>query len=114
MESLGSLFFFAAIAAVFWLLFIRPNVRRQKAQVAMQKALQVGDEVMLTSGFYGVLRGLDNDRVEVELAPGTTVTVARGAVGSVVPVDEDDTDHLDQADDSADADALRSSDPEEN
>lgn len=112
MQDLGSLFFFAAIAAVFWLLFIRPNVRRQKAQVAMQKALQVGDEVMLTSGFYGILRGLDDARVEIELAPGTTVTVARGAVGSVVPAEQDDTDHAVEADDTADA--PRTSDAEEN
>lgn len=85
MESLGSLLFFVAIAAVFWLLLIRPNVRRQRQQVAMQNALQVGEEVMLTSGFYGTVRALHDQRIEVELAPGTTVTVARGAVGSVVP-----------------------------
>ena len=85
MENVGSLLFFVAIAAVFWLLFIRPNVRRQKAQVAMQNALQVGDEVMLTSGFYATVRALDDQRLQVELAPGTTVTIARGAVGSIVP-----------------------------
>jgi preprotein translocase subunit YajC len=84
-EWLGQLFFFVAIAAIFWLLLIRPNVRRQKQQVAMQEALRIGDQVMLTSGFFGTLTALHDDRVEVELAPGTTVTVARGAVGSVVP-----------------------------
>ena len=104
MDWLAQLLFFAAIAAVFWLLLIRPNVRRQRQQVAMQESLRVGDQIMLTSGFYGTLRGLEDDRVEVELAPGTTVTVARGAVGSVVP----------PAVASDDADALPHSDPEEN
>lgn len=85
MEELAPLFFFAAIAAVFWLLIIRPNIRRQRAQVAMQQSVQVGDEVMLTSGFYGTLRAVEEDRVVVELGPGTSVTVARGAIGSVVP-----------------------------
>ena len=85
MDWLAQLLFFAAIAAVFWLLLIRPNVRRQRQTAAMQEALQVGDQIMLTSGFFGTLVSLDEDRVQVEIAPGTTVTVARGAVGSVVP-----------------------------
>ncbi len=92
MDWLAQLLFFAAIAAVFWLLLVRPNVRRQRQQVSMQESLQVGDQVMLTSGFYGTLRGLQDDRVEVELAPGTTVTVARGAVANVVPAADADDD----------------------
>ena len=50
MDWLAQLLFFAAIAAVFWLLLIRPNVRRQRQTAAMQEALQVGDQIMLTSG----------------------------------------------------------------
>ena len=94
MEEFAPLLFFAAIALVFWLLVIRPNVRRQKQQLVMQQSLSIGDQVMLTSGFYGTLTGLHDDRVEVELSPGTTVTVARGAVGAVVP-DPDQRDDLD-------------------
>lgn len=50
----------------------------------MQSALSVGDEVMLTSGVYGTLVELTEDRVHVEIAPGVVIHVARGAVGSVV------------------------------
>lgn len=85
MDWLAQLLFFAAIAAVFYFLLIRPNVRRQRQVTAMQEALRVGDQIMLTSGFFGVLQTLEEDRVVVELAPGTSVTVARGAVASVVP-----------------------------
>ena len=92
MDWLAQLLFFAAIAAVFWLLLIRPNVRRQRQTVAMQEALKVGDRIMLTSGFVGTLVSLEEDRVEVEIAAGTTVTVARGAVGSVVPPTGAETD----------------------
>ena len=92
MDWLAQLLFFAAIAAVFWLLLIRPNVRRQRQTVAMQEALQVGDRIMLTSGFFGTLVSLEEDRVEVEIAAGTTVTVARGAVGSVFPLTGPETD----------------------
>ncbi len=78
------------IALVFWLLIIRPASRRNKDMRAMQSSLSVGDEVMLTSGFFGTVRALHDDRLEVELAPGTVVTVAKGAVGNVVPRPGDD------------------------
>lgn len=105
MDWLAQLLFFAAIAAVFWLLLIRPNVRRQREQVAMQESLNVGDRVMLTSGILGTLRGLDDDEIELEIAPGTTVSVVRGAVGRVVPPAEPTL--------SDDADAPARSDAEE-
>jgi hypothetical protein len=42
------------------------------------------DEVMLTSGVFGTVRGLDEGVAQVEIADGVTVKVARGAVGQVV------------------------------
>ncbi len=50
----------------------------------MQSTLEVGDEVMLTSGVYATVRGLDEDVAQVEIADGVTIKVARGAVGQVV------------------------------
>ncbi len=79
------------IALVFWLLIIRPASRRNKELRTMQSRLSVGDEVMLTSGFFGTVRGVLDDRLEIELTPGgTVVTVAKGAIGSVVPRPGDD------------------------
>lgn len=50
----------------------------------MQSTLEVGDEVVLTSGVYGTVRGLDESVANVEIADGVTIRVARGAVGQVV------------------------------
>lgn len=54
----------------------------------MQSSLDVGDEVMLTSGVFGTLRALADDHVLVEVADGVTLKVLRGAIGSVVPAPE--------------------------
>lgn len=75
------------IALLFWLLVIRPASRRTRELSRMQSALSVGDEVMLTSGVYGTLRELHDDRVAVEIAAGVVIHVARGAVGTVVPAE---------------------------
>jgi len=78
-----------AIALVFWLLIIRPQSRRQRELRAMQASLSVGDEVILTSGIHGVVRGVDGDVVQVEVATGVTVRVARAAIGIVLPTTTD-------------------------
>lgn len=85
MQELVSLLPLVGIVLLFWLLVIRPAQRRQKATVRMQESLQVGDEVMLTSGIFGTLRTLEEDRVRVEVADGVVLEVVRAAIGNVVP-----------------------------
>jgi preprotein translocase subunit YajC len=85
------------IALLFWLFIIRPASRRQKELGRMQSSLSVGDEVVLTSGVYGVVTGLEDDHLLLQVADGVVIKVARGAVGTVAtrteqpdePVNED-------------------------
>ncbi|WP_370287959.1 preprotein translocase subunit YajC [Nocardioides sp.] len=83
MEGLTSWLFIAAIAVVFWLLIIRPAARRQKEVQALQAALAVGDDVMLTSGVLGTIVEADGDFLRLEIAPGVVISVVRGAVSSI-------------------------------
>jgi preprotein translocase subunit YajC len=86
-----ALLFYAAIALVFYLLLIRPQRRRQRELVSTRSALEVGAEVMLTSGIFGRVVSLEDETIHLELAPGTRVKVARQAVVRVVePVEADD------------------------
>ncbi len=84
MPELVSLLPIVGIALLFWLLIIRPASRRQKELVRMQGSLNVGDEVMLTSGIFGRLTTTEADHLRVEIAEGVTIRVARGAIASVV------------------------------
>jgi preprotein translocase subunit YajC len=72
------------IALLFWLFIIRPASRRQRELGRMQSSLSVGDEILLTSGVYGTVRLLEDDHLLLEVAPGVTIKVARGAVGTIV------------------------------
>jgi preprotein translocase subunit YajC len=85
------------IALLFWLFIIRPASRRQKELGRMQSSLSVGDEIVLTSGVFGTVGQIADDHVLVEVAPGVSIKVARGAVGSISskvdqPVDDDHQD----------------------
>jgi preprotein translocase subunit YajC len=81
-----------------WVLFIFPQQRRLKAHQALVARLEVGDEVMATSGLFGTITELDDEVVHLEVAPGTVVRLARGAIATrvgdepVVEVDEDAAD----------------------
>ena len=41
------------IGAAMYFLMIRPQRRKLRAQAALQSSIEVGDEVMTTSGVYG-------------------------------------------------------------
>jgi preprotein translocase subunit YajC len=84
----ASLLPFVLIVLVFWFLVVRPARRQQQKLAATQSAVHVGSEVMLGSGFYGRVVSLGEETLELELAPGTHVKVARQAVVRVVDADE--------------------------
>ncbi len=96
MNGWESLLPLVLIVAVFWLLVVRPARNQQKKLAKTQASVQVGSKVMLGSGLYGTVTALGDDTVQVDLAPGTNVKVARQAVVRVV---EDDSAHQQAADD---------------
>jgi preprotein translocase subunit YajC len=67
-------------AAAFYFLLWRPQQRRMAAVRVLQSALDENDEVMTTSGMYGRITRLGEDDVDLEIAPGTVVRLARGAI----------------------------------
>jgi len=82
----GAGFFLIIIAFVFlYFVIIRPQKKRQLAQQRLLNELAVGDEVVTAGGIYGRVTELHDDDVLVEIAPQTTVKVARRAIGGVVP-----------------------------
>ncbi|MDQ3822744.1 MAG: preprotein translocase subunit YajC [Actinomycetota bacterium] len=79
-----------ALFVVFWLLLIRPQRRRQRAQDEMVANLRVGDEIVTAGGLYGDITAIEGDEVYVEIAEGVEVRVARRAIAGVMPDDEDE------------------------
>lgn len=70
----------ALALVVFWLVVMAPARRQQKKTAALQHELQVGDDVVISSGIYGTIRSVDDTKVVLEVAPGTVLTVARQVV----------------------------------
>jgi preprotein translocase subunit YajC len=87
-STLGPLLPFVLILAVFWLLILRPQQRRQRELRALQSSLTAGNDVMLTSGIFGTVSSAADDHVLVDIAPGVTIKVARGAIAQVMTTPE--------------------------
>jgi preprotein translocase subunit YajC len=83
-KDYAGLLWIVLILVVFYLLFFRPQRRRQQEMSATQAGLEIGTEVMLSSGFFGRVTAVDEETLRVEVAPGTSVKVARQAVVRVV------------------------------
>lgn len=75
------------MAGVFYLLLWRPQQRRMAATRSLQGHLEIGDDVMTTSGIFGKIVELGDDELKLEIAPGTVVRVARGAIGERLTAD---------------------------
>ena len=74
------------LVLLFGLLIVLPARQRKKMQAnaaAMQAALTPGTPVMLTSGIHGTVAALGEGTVDLEVAPGVVLTVARPAVMEV-------------------------------
>lgn len=57
---------YAAIIGVFWFFAIRPQRKQQKQHDAMLTTLEVGDSILTTSGFFGVVIDITDEIVVVE------------------------------------------------
>jgi preprotein translocase subunit YajC len=75
--------YFAVIALAFFFLIVLPQRRRSAAHRALLAALQVGDEVVTIGGILGTIVAIDDERIEVEVAEGVVITVARNAIAQV-------------------------------
>lgn len=57
---------YAVLIGGFWFMLVRPQKKQQKKLASMLSSMEVGDTVLTTSGFYGVLIDITDDDVIVE------------------------------------------------
>lgn len=57
---------YAVVIGGMWFLLMRPQKKEQKRIQAMLSTMEVGDTVLTTSGFYGVIIDITDEDVIVE------------------------------------------------
>lgn len=57
---------YALLIGAMWFFLMRPQKKEQKRVAAMLAALEIGDAVLTSAGFYGVVIDINDDTVIVE------------------------------------------------
>ncbi|MDQ4082076.1 MAG: preprotein translocase subunit YajC, partial [Actinomycetota bacterium] len=91
----GFLFVIVILFAFMYLLLIRPQRQQQRRHNEMVSSLKVGDEVITAGGIYGDISEVHPDRVTLEVAEDVHIEVAKRAIASVVPPEDEALAELD-------------------
>ena len=75
---------FAIIFVIAYFLVIRPQRKRSKQQADLLKNVRRGDNIVMSGGLMGkITRVVDDNEVELEIAPSVRVRVARAMISEV-------------------------------
>ncbi|GAA1492671.1 preprotein translocase subunit YajC [Curtobacterium herbarum] len=80
-------YFLIIIVVAFAAFMFYSSRKRKKQQTETASQMVPGARVMLSFGLYGTLVSVDDEKVtaDVEIAPGTVITVHRQTLSRVVP-----------------------------
>jgi preprotein translocase subunit YajC len=86
--ALVNLLFLGFIFAIFYFMLIRPQRRRVEQHRRLIDSIGEGDEIVTIGGIFGVVRGIGDDEMSLEISNGTTVRIVKSAVARRITEDE--------------------------
>jgi preprotein translocase subunit YajC len=90
------------LVAAFYFLIVRPQRRQSMVRRQLLSAVEVGDEIVTSGGIHGTVLAIHDDTLDVEIAEGVVVKVARGAVAARMMPESEYDDESDGEEDDAD------------
>jgi preprotein translocase subunit YajC len=81
---ISTLVMFTLIIAIFYFMILRPQQKRQKERQKMLDAVKKGDKVVTAGGLHGVVAGIDEKTILVQVAENVKLKFDRTAVTAVV------------------------------
>jgi preprotein translocase subunit YajC len=82
---LGAFMFFAS----------RKQKKAMQATIDLHNSLSIGDRIHTTSGLQGTIKGVDDDNIQLEIAPGVVTTWMKLAVRDKIEDTIETDDELD-------------------
>jgi preprotein translocase subunit YajC len=79
-SGFATIIFLLLIFAVLYVFMIRPRQAAARRQRDTLLELSAGDEVLTGAGIFGTVLDVEPDRVTLETAPGTRITVVRSTI----------------------------------
>ena len=74
---------FALILGIFYFIILLPAKRKQQKVQQFLDSLKVNDRVITTSGIYGQITRLDDQKVQIQIADKVRIDVSKVAIGGL-------------------------------
>lgn len=89
MNMVSIVILYVVIIGAFYFIAIRPQKKKEKEHQALVSAVAVGDSILTTSGFYGVVIDMTDDVVIVEFGSNKNcrIPMQKSAVARVEKAD---------------------------
>lgn len=75
---------FGAIFLIFYFMIIRPQQRRAKEREKMLSNVQKGDKVVTSGGLHGIVAGLDEKTVLLQVSDNVKMKFERSAIANII------------------------------
>lgn len=84
-SSITLIIWIVVLFVFMYFFMIRPQQKEQKTKTAMMNSLAVGDTILTTSGFYGVVIDIQDDTVIVEFGSNRNcrIPMQKAAISAV-------------------------------
>jgi preprotein translocase subunit YajC len=82
--GLGAFLPLIIIFAIFYFLLIRPQQKKAKQHKQLLSELRKGDKVISSGGLHGVITGMSDEVLTVEISPKVRVKISRGSISGVI------------------------------
>ena len=83
-STLGVLVQLLLIFIIFYFILIRPQQKKIRAHETMLNAIKKGDKIITGGGICAIVEKVNEDKLDVKIAEGVTVTVYRATVRDVI------------------------------
>ena len=87
MSGIGIILLYVVIIGAFYMIAIRPQKKKEKEHQALVDVVAVGDSILTTSGFYGVVIDMTEEVVIVEFGSNKNCRIPMQKAG-IVEVDK--------------------------
>lgn len=82
-SMLSTIVMFALIILIFYFMILRPQQKRQKEREALLSSMKKGDKVITVGGIHGMIVGMEDKTVLVQIAENVKVKYEKSSIASI-------------------------------
>jgi preprotein translocase subunit YajC len=80
----STIIMFGAIFLIFYFMIIRPQQKKAKERDKLLSNLEKGDKVITSGGIHGIIAGIDEKTILMQISDNLKVKVERSAITQVI------------------------------